>query len=110
MKRMIRGDDARAAGRGPPELQCSLDRFGSRAREQHAREPVRRSLQQLLGEQARQERDPELHRSWSVQLERLDQRCPDSRVVAARVEHPEASEEIEVAVAARVVEVLPFGS
>ena len=66
------------------------------------------ALQQLLGEQRWQDRRPELHGAGRLQLELLDERRADARVVAADVEHPEAAEHVEVAVPVSVPEVLPL--
>jgi len=46
-----------------------------------------------------------LHRPGPLELQRLDQRLADAGVVAADVEHPEAAEQVEVAVAVVVPEV-----
>ena len=66
--------------------------------------------EQLLREQRRQRRDAELHRAGQVELERLDERRADARVVAADVEHPEAAEHVEVALAVGVAEVRALGA
>ena len=49
--------------------------------------------------------DAELDRSGPLELERLDERLADTRVVAADVEHAEAAEQVEIAVAVVVPEV-----
>ncbi len=95
--------------RGAPELQRCLGRLGPRARKEHAGQPRGRAPEQLLREQTRQERHPELHRARVLELERLDERGPHAGVVATDVEHPEAAEDVEVAPALRVVHVLALG-
>ena len=110
MEGLLGRDDPRPPGRGASELERRFDRLGARAREQDSREPRGRALQQLFREEPRQQRDAELHRSGSVELERLDERRPDSGIVPPGVEHPEAPEHVEEAVPVRVVEVLPFGA
>ena len=110
MEAVLGRDDARAARRRAAELQRRLDRLGAGAREEHALEPRRRAAQQLLGEQRRQRRGAELHRAGQVELERLDERGAHARVVAADVEHPEAAEQVEEAVAVGVPEVRALGA
>ena len=66
--------------------------------------------EQRLGEQAGQRGDAELHGAGRLELERLDQRGADARVVAADVVHPEAAEQVEVAVAVGVEEVRAVGA
>src|SRR6185312_7655111 len=107
---LLRRDDARPAGRGAPELERRFDCLGARAREQDSRQSCGRPLQQLFGKESRQQRDAELDRSGSVELERLDKRRADPGIVPPGVEHPEAPEHVEETVPIRVVEVLPFGS
>ena len=64
-----------------------------------------RAAEQLLREERRQRRGAELHRARQVELERLDERGANARVVASDVEHPEAAEHVEVLLAAGVPEV-----
>ena len=92
------------------ELERRLDRLGAAVREEHALEPRRGAAQELLGEQRRQRRGAELHRAGQVELERLDERRAHARVVAADVEHPEAAEQVEEAVAGVVPEVGALGA
>src|SRR3982751_5397655 len=91
---------------GPRRPRAALDRPPARPRpgvdEQDAAEPRRQPAQQLLGEQAGERRDAELHRPGRLQLHRLDERRAHAPVVAADVEHAEAAEDVEVA-RARVV-------
>ena len=110
VERLLGRDDPRPSGRGASELERRFDCLGARAREQDSRQSRGCALKQLLCKEPRQQRDAELHRSGSVELERLDERRPDPRIVPPGVEHPEAPEHVEEAVPIRVVEVLPFGS
>ena len=103
-------EDARALRRGAAELERRLDRLGAGAREEHALEPRRRAREQRLREQAGQRGDAELHGAGRLELERLDERRADARVVAADVVHPEAAEQVEVAVAVGVEEVGAVGA
>jgi len=73
-------------------------------------EAVRRAPEQLLCEQPGQERDAELNGPGRLELECFDKRSANTRVVAADVEHAEAAEHVEKAVAVRVVQVLPLGA
>ena len=107
---VLRREHARAAGRGAAELDRGLDRLRAGAREDHLAERGGRTAQELLGQQRRERVDAELHRARALKLERLDQRLADARVVAAHVEHPEAAEHVEVAVAVRVPEVGALGA
>ena len=54
--------------------------------------------------------DAELDGAGPLELERLDERVAHARVVAADVEHPEAAEHVEVAVALVVPEVGALGA
>src|SRR5207248_5225131 len=92
---VLDGEHTPALRRRAAELQRGLDRLGARAREEHALEPRGRTPQQRLGEQARQRGDSELDRAGQLELERLDERGPDARIVAADVVHPEATEHVE---------------
>jgi len=105
MEAVLAGDDLRPPRRGAPELQCRLDCLAARAREQHASEGRGRAFQQRAGQQTRERRDAELHFPRRLQLERLDQRRPNPRVVAADVVHPEPAEQVEIPRTAHVVEV-----
>ena len=102
---VLDGDDARSAGRRPPELDRRLDRLGTRAREESAAEARRRAAQQLLRQQSRPLRDAEGDAAGQLEVEPLVQRRPHARVRAADVVHPEPAEQVEEAVAVRVVEV-----
>ena len=110
MEAALRGEHARALRRGAAELERRLDRLGTGAREEHALEARRRSLEQCLGEQAGEGGDAELHGAGCLELERLDERGADARVVAADVVHPKAAEHVEKPVALLVVEVGAFGA
>src|SRR5205823_12456209 len=98
-------EDARASGRGAAELERGLDRLRAGAREQAALDPPAGELDQLLGEQAGEERRPQRQHPRRRELERLDERGADARVVAADAVHPEAAEQVEEARPVGVVEV-----
>ena len=93
-----------------PSLSAASTASVPGAREEHAGKPLRRPLQQLLGEQSRQQRHAELHRPGRRELEHLDERGAHARVVAPDVEHAEAAEHVEVAPVVLVVEVLTLGA
>ena len=101
---------ARSSRRSAAELQRGLDSLRAGAGEQHPRQPVGRARQERLREQAREQRDPELDRAGRLELERLDERRPDARVIPPDVEHAEAPEQVQKTVAVRVVQVLPLGA
>ena len=109
METVLARDHLRAPRGRAAELQRRLDSLGARAREQHPSERGRGALQERRGKQTGQRRDAELHFPGRLELERLDQGCADSRIVAPDVVHPEASEEIEISRSVRVVEVRPLG-
>src|SRR5438552_4783459 len=106
VKPVLRREDTCATRRAAAELERRFHRLGSRAREEDAREPRRRAAEQLFGQESRQQRDTELHRARGLELERLDERSADPRVVPPGVEHPEAAEQVEVPVAFAVEQVL----
>ena len=107
---MLGREHARTAGRRAAELERGLDRLGAGAREEDAAETPRRAPQQLLREQRRQRARAELHGAGQVELERLDERVAHTRVVPADVEHPEAAEQVEEAIALVVPEIRAFGA
>src|SRR6185437_10845014 len=106
---VLAGDNLRPPGRRAPELQRRFDGLGARAREEHASKRRRRAFEQLAREQARQRRDAQLYLPRRLQLERLDDRRPDPRVVASNVVHPETAEQVEIAPPVGVVEVRALG-
>ncbi len=106
---VLRREHARAPGRRAAELDRRLDRLGARAREERAPDARRRAAQQLLREQRRQHVDADLHRARPLQLERLDQGLAHTGIVAPDVEHAEAAEHVQVAVAVAVPEVRALG-
>ena len=102
---VVDGDDTSPLRRGAAELERGFDGFGAGTREEHALEARGRPSEQRFGKEPRQRRDAELHGAGRLELQRLDERGPDARVVAPDVVHPEPAEHVEVAVAAGVVEV-----
>jgi hypothetical protein len=92
------------------ELERRFDRLGAAAREEAAFDAPAGDTDQLLGEQAGQERRPHREHPRRVERERLDERGADARVVAADVVHPEPAEHVEVAVALLVEQVRALGA
>ena len=105
MKAALCREHARALRRRTAELQRCLHGLGAGACEEHPLEPRGRSLEQGFGEQAGKSGDAELHGAGRLQLERLDERGADARVVAADVVHPEAAQHVEEPVAVLVEEI-----
>ena len=99
-------DDAGTAGRGARELDRRLDRLRAGIREEHLVE-MRHVREQPLGQNAGERRDIHLHEIGQVGIERAFQRRADRRVVAADREDAEAAQQIEIALAIPIVEVLP---
>src|SRR5207244_13348983 len=106
MEPVLRRENARAARRAAAEFERGLDGLCTRIREENVRESRRRAPEQLFGQQTGQQRHAELHGAGSLELERLDERSADSRVVAPGIEHSEAAEQIEVPAPIAVIEVL----
>ena len=110
MEAVLGREHARAARRSAAELQRRLDRFGAGAREERALEARRSAAKQLLRQQRGQSVHAELHRPRPLQLERLDERLPNARVVAPDVEHAEATEHVQIPIAVGIPEVRALGS
>ena len=110
MEALLRGEHAGSSGRRAAKLQSRLDCLGAGAREEHAFEARGRSAKELLREERRQRRSSKLDRAGEVELERLDERGADARVVASDVEHPETAEHVEVLLAAGIPEVGALGT
>ena len=89
-------EDARPLRRGADELDRTLDRLGARVGEEDPLDAGMGPLDQLLGQDAGQERTVHLHEVGQVGVERVVQRLDDGRVAPAQGEHPEAGEEVEV--------------
>ena len=81
-----------------------------RAREQHAFEPRGDAAAAPRRGAPGRADDAERDLPRRVELERLDERGPHARVVAADVVHPEAAEPVEVARALGVVQVRALGA
>ncbi len=107
---LLRGEDTASSGGRAAELQRRLDGLGAGAREEHALEAGGRTAEELLREERRERRSAELNRAGQVELERLDERGADARVVASDVEHPEAAEHVEVLLAAGIPQVGALGA
>ena len=110
MEAVLGREHAAAPGRCAAELDRGLDRLGARAREQAALDAAAGERDQLLREQAGEERRPHREHPGRLELECLDERGADPRVVPADAVHPEAAEQVEVARAVRVVEVRALGA
>src|SRR5437016_628700 len=104
MESVLERHDARSSRGRAAELECCLDRLSARAGEQDPRQARGCALQQFLSEQSREKRYAELNRAGRLELERLDQRLANARIVPADVEHPETTKQVEVAVTVSVVE------
>ena len=107
---MLGGEDALALRRRPPELDRRLDGLRAGAREEAALDAAAGEPDQRLGQQAGEKRRAEREHPRRLELERLDERCADARVVPADAVHPEAAEHVEVARPVCVVEVRALGA
>ena len=107
---VVGGEDARAPGRGAPDLDRRLDRLAAGAREQATLDPASGEPDQSLGEQAGEERRPHREHPGRLELERFCERGADPRVVPSDAVHPEPAEQVEVARPVRVVEVRAVGA
>ena len=97
--------DAAAPGRGARELDRRLDRLRAGIGEEHLVE-MRHEREQPLGQNAGERRDVHLHEIRQVGVEHALQRRANRRMIAADREHAEAAQQVEIAVALAVVEVL----
>ena len=107
---VLDADDALPLRRRAAELDRRLDRLGAAVREQRLPDRRGRAADELLGEQRRHRRHAHLRRVRGLDLHRLGEPVADARVVPPDVEHPEAAEPVEIAVAARVVEIGALGA
>ena len=110
MEAMLGGDDSLAFRRCAPELECRLDRFAARVREQATFDSAAGERDQLLGQEAGKKRRPQREHSGCLELERLAECRPDARVVAADAVHPEATEQVEEPCPVGVEEVCALGA
>ena len=102
---MVSKEDPLALGRVPGELDRRLDGLRPRVREDDSAHLRMAARQQLLGEQARQERGVHLHEVRQVLVDRVVQRTLDDGVRAPEAEDAESRQEVEVAAILLVVEV-----
>jgi hypothetical protein len=102
--------DPRPPGGAARELDRRLDRLRPGAREHRVAEVLRRAREQLLGQDARQQRDPELREVRRVRCQRRFDLRPHARVVAPDREDAVAGEHVEVAIAAGVDQVRALGA
>src|SRR5215470_15955859 len=106
MECMVAVNDPVAAGRGSRKLDGGLDRFGPRICEEHLIE-IRHVREQPLGEDAGQGRDIHLYEVGQFGIEDALQRVTQRRMIAPYAEYPEAAQQIEIASALAIVEILP---
>ena len=98
-------EDARALRGGPGELDGALDRLGPGVGEEHPLDPRVRPGHQLLGQDAREQGAVHLHEVGQVGVEGVVERTNDRWMAPSEGEHPEAGQEVEVAIPLVVDEV-----
>ena len=102
---VVAEDDARPPGRGAGELDRRLDGFGAGIGEEDLVE-IGHARQQPLGQNAGERRDIHLHEIGQLAVEDAFQRIAQRRMIAADGENAEAAQQIEIARAVAVVEIL----
>ena len=100
-------DDAGPAGGAARELDRGLDAFGAGIGEEHLVQ-IGHVFQQPLGEHAGERRDVELDQIGQVAVEHAFQRLAHRRMVAPDRKHAKAAQQVEIARAIAIVEVLPL--
>ena len=90
------------------ELEGRVDGVGAGVGEEHRVEPGRHPRDQLLGEEAGEQRDVHLDEARPLQLEGFLERAPHRGVVAAEIEGAVAGEQVEIALAVRVPQIRAF--
>ena len=98
-------DDAGPAGGAARELDRGLDAFGAGIGEEHLVE-IGHEFEQPLGQHAGQGRDVELHEIGQVAVEHALQGLAQRRMVAADRKNAKAAQQIEIARAVAIEEVL----
>ena len=98
-------DDAGASGGLPSELDRRFDCLGSRVAEERPVDPAVGPADELLGEETGKQRAVHLHHVGKVEIDGLVQRGLDRRMAAAEGVDAESGQEIEILLAAVVVEV-----
>ncbi len=101
---LVAVEDARPAGGHAGELDGRLHRLGAGIAEKGALH-ARQAGQQLLRQDAGQQRDVELHQPRQLCVQHLAQGRGHRGVVASQGEDAEAAQQVEVAAARHVVEV-----
>ena len=105
MERVRAVDDAGPAGRAAGELDRRFDRFGAGIGEEHLVQ-IGHVFEQPLGQHAGQRRDVELHEIGQVAVEHALQRVAQRRMVAADREHAKAAQQVEIARAVAIEQIL----
>ena len=109
MESVLAIDDPRAAGGRASELDRRLDRFRSRIQEQCFVE-IRHMRQQPLGENARERRYIHLNEIGKFAIENALQRLAQRRVITTNGEDAKAAQQVEIASALSIVEILPLAA
>ena len=111
---VVEGDDAFFSGGAAGEFECAFDGFCAAVAEEDGVEVwgalLGEALDEGFGEEAAEEGGVHLDHVGEVEVEGVADGLLCDGVVAADVEDAEAGEEVEVAVAFLVVEVLALGA
>ncbi len=110
VKGVVGVKDAGTAGRLPGEFDGRFDRLGAGIAEEHAADLLAAARQELLGEQARQQRAVHLHHVGQIEVEGLVQRRLERRMAAPEGVNPEAGKQIQVTIALGVEQVATFAA
>src|SRR5439155_227381 len=102
---MLGVEHARAAGGGARDLDRRLDRLGARVGGNHGPDTARRPREQLLGEHAAEQGDPQLRQIAGAGGHHLLERSYRLRMVASDGEYAVAPAEVEIALPLRVDQV-----
>ena len=105
VKRVVAVHDAGAAGRAARELDRGLDGLGAGIGKEHLVE-IRHVGQQPLGQHAGKRRHVQLHEIGQIAVEHAFQRVAQRRMVAPDRKHAKAAQQIEIAVAVAVEQIL----
>ena len=105
VKGVLEVEHARTPGGRARELEGGVHGVGAGVGEEDGVESGRHPRDELLGEEAGEQRDVHLDEARPLQLEGFLERAPHRGVVAAEIEDTVAGEEVEVALAVGVPEV-----